>query len=293
MAILPLLQAAAASFTKEYTGAWAMLGAGIGAGLAAIGAGIGIGRIGAGATEGMARQPEIAGTIQTGALILAALIEGVALFARRRLLADRAQEVLLAFGRAARPGVGQPRPSTLRIRDYPMRTLSGRSTALLRRECGTAASPSLRKRRARRRGGGGLMNIQFNLMFWTLAHLRHPVLHPAPSSRSARSPPPSKRARRRSRTRSTAAKRDRDAAAKLLAEHQAKIDAARGEAQKLIADGRSVAEKMRADLLEQTRKRAAGHARARSSRHREREGSRRSPSSARRRSTSRSPARAR
>lgn len=80
MAILPLLQATA-SYTKEYMGAWAMQGAGIGAGLASIGAGIGIGRIGAGATEGMARQPEIAGTIQTGALILSALIEGVALFA--------------------------------------------------------------------------------------------------------------------------------------------------------------------------------------------------------------------
>ena len=38
-------------------------------------------RLGAGATEGMARQPEIAGTIQTGALILSALVEGVALFA--------------------------------------------------------------------------------------------------------------------------------------------------------------------------------------------------------------------
>jgi F-type H+-transporting ATPase subunit c len=80
MEMLPMLQAAA-TFTKEYTGAWAMQGAGIGAGLAAIGAGLGIGRIGAGATEGMARQPEIAGTIQTGALILSALVEGVALFA--------------------------------------------------------------------------------------------------------------------------------------------------------------------------------------------------------------------
>jgi F-type H+-transporting ATPase subunit c len=80
MAILPLLQAAVGGFNPAYTGAWAMLGAGVGAGLAAIGAGIGIGRIGAGATEGMARQPEIAGTIQTGALILSALIEGVALF---------------------------------------------------------------------------------------------------------------------------------------------------------------------------------------------------------------------
>jgi F-type H+-transporting ATPase subunit b len=50
------------------------------------------------------------------------------------------------------------------------------------------------------------------------------------------------------------AKRDRDAAAKLLAEHQAKIDAARGDAQKLIAEGRAIAEKMRADLIEHTRK---------------------------------------
>jgi F-type H+-transporting ATPase subunit c len=58
-----------------------LLGAGIGAGLAVIGAGLGIGLIGRGATEGMARQPEIAGTIQTGALILAAFVEGAALFA--------------------------------------------------------------------------------------------------------------------------------------------------------------------------------------------------------------------
>jgi F-type H+-transporting ATPase subunit c len=32
-------------------------------------------------TEAMARQPEVRGNIQTAALILAALIEGVALFA--------------------------------------------------------------------------------------------------------------------------------------------------------------------------------------------------------------------
>ena len=51
-----------------------------------------------------------------------------------------------------------------------------------------------------------------------------------------------------------AAKADREAAAKLLAEHQAQIEAARGEAQKLIASGRGVAEKMRSDLLEQTRR---------------------------------------
>jgi F-type H+-transporting ATPase subunit c len=79
-AILPLLQAAA-GYTKEYTGAWAMFGAGLGAGVAVIGAGLGIGRIGGQAAEAMARQPERAGQIQTAGLILAALIEGAALFA--------------------------------------------------------------------------------------------------------------------------------------------------------------------------------------------------------------------
>lgn len=78
--VFALLQTAA-SFSKEYEGAWAMLGAGVGAGLATVGAGIGIGRIGGQVAEGMARQPELANTIQTGGLILAALIEGIALFA--------------------------------------------------------------------------------------------------------------------------------------------------------------------------------------------------------------------
>ena len=53
----------------------------IGVGLAIIGAGLGIGRIGGQMTEAMARQPEAAATIQTGGIILAALIEGVAFFA--------------------------------------------------------------------------------------------------------------------------------------------------------------------------------------------------------------------
>lgn len=57
-----------------------VMGAGIGAGLVAIGAGIGIGKIGGSAMEGMARQPEAAGRIQTAMLIIAALIEVVALF---------------------------------------------------------------------------------------------------------------------------------------------------------------------------------------------------------------------
>lgn len=58
----------------------AKAGAGIGAGLAAIGAGIGIGQIGRGAAEGIARQPEADAKIRGIAIILAAFIEGVALF---------------------------------------------------------------------------------------------------------------------------------------------------------------------------------------------------------------------
>ena len=77
--ILPLLQAGVTAPTESPVGLMAV-GAGLGAGLAVIGAGIGIGRIGGQAVEGMARQPEAAGRIQTAALILAALIEGVALF---------------------------------------------------------------------------------------------------------------------------------------------------------------------------------------------------------------------
>lgn len=57
------------------------MGAGIGAGIAAIGAGIGIGNIGRGALESMARQPEIGGDIRTNMIIAAALVEGVAFFA--------------------------------------------------------------------------------------------------------------------------------------------------------------------------------------------------------------------
>ena len=78
--ILGLLQDAAAAGVDNNAGL-AAIGKGLGAGLALIGTGLGIGRIGGSMTESMARQPELAGTIQTGAIILAALIEGAALFA--------------------------------------------------------------------------------------------------------------------------------------------------------------------------------------------------------------------
>jgi F-type H+-transporting ATPase subunit c len=57
------------------------LGAALGAGIVILGAGLGIGRIGGQAVEGMSRQPEAAGNIQTGMIIAAALIEGATFFA--------------------------------------------------------------------------------------------------------------------------------------------------------------------------------------------------------------------
>jgi F-type H+-transporting ATPase subunit c len=62
-------------------GGGANLGAALGAGLVIIGAGLGIGRIGGQAVESMARQPEMAGSIQTAMIIAAALIEGATFFA--------------------------------------------------------------------------------------------------------------------------------------------------------------------------------------------------------------------
>ncbi|MCH5319492.1 MAG: ATP synthase F0 subunit C [Paramuribaculum sp.] len=57
------------------------IGACVGAGIAAIGAGLGIGKIGASAMEAIARQPESAGDIRSNMIVIAALVEGVALFA--------------------------------------------------------------------------------------------------------------------------------------------------------------------------------------------------------------------
>ena len=76
--MLALVQDAVAAGADKGLG---LIGAGLAGGLAVLGAGIGIGRIGGAMTESMARQPEISGNIQTAAIILAALIEGAALFA--------------------------------------------------------------------------------------------------------------------------------------------------------------------------------------------------------------------
>ncbi|MGL6226275.1 MAG: ATP synthase F0 subunit C [Thermoguttaceae bacterium] len=73
----PAAQTAVASGKATY----ALAGAAIGTGLVIIGGALGIGKIGANAVESMARQPEIAGAVQTAMIIAAALIEGVTFFA--------------------------------------------------------------------------------------------------------------------------------------------------------------------------------------------------------------------
>ena len=76
MSLLSVLLQAATDLTPV-----AKMGAGIGAGIAAIGAGVGIGNIGRGAVESIARQPEAVGDIRSNMIVAAALIEGVAFFA--------------------------------------------------------------------------------------------------------------------------------------------------------------------------------------------------------------------
>ena len=115
----------------------------------------------------------------------------------------------------------------------------------------TNAASLLAQEASKEQGSGDLMSVRINLMFWTLlifvilyALLRwkaFPAILGAVEQRE-----------KALQDAIDAAKRDRDEAQRLLEDHQRQIDAARGEAQKLIADGRAIAEKMRTDLLEQT-----------------------------------------
>lgn len=59
----------------------ALLGAGIGLGLAVIGAGIGLGRIGGQTAEAIARQPEAGAEIRGASILFAVLLEGVTIIA--------------------------------------------------------------------------------------------------------------------------------------------------------------------------------------------------------------------
>ena len=97
-----------------------------------------------------------------------------------------------------------------------------------------------------------LVSIQINLMFWTLViflilfFLLRKFAFPAILGAVERREQALEEAL-------ASARRDREEAQRLLQEQQRQIEGARGEAQKFIAEGRAVAEKMRQDLLEQTR----------------------------------------
>ena len=98
-----------------------------------------------------------------------------------------------------------------------------------------------------------LTDIRGNLMLWTLITFLAAFF----ALRKWAFPPMFKAVEAREKALEDAiegAKRDREAAAALLAEQQKQLDAARGEAQKYMADARSASEKVRADMLEQTRK---------------------------------------
>ena len=77
----PALAAEGTPSTAAQGGFAIFLGAAFGAGMVILGAGYGISKIASAAVESMARQPEVAGTIQTALIISAALIEGATFFA--------------------------------------------------------------------------------------------------------------------------------------------------------------------------------------------------------------------
>lgn len=79
--IVPLTLAVFFALTVPAMAADGVNLSGLGAGVTILGAGYGISRIGSAAVESMARQPEIAGKIQTAMIIAAALIEGATFFA--------------------------------------------------------------------------------------------------------------------------------------------------------------------------------------------------------------------
>ena len=121
------------------------------------------------------------------------------------------------------------------------------ATPLLAQEHGAAA--------AGEHAAGGPVNLlepHAGLMFWTL--LIFVVLLVVLTKFAFKPITAAVEARERALEESIAgAKRDRDEAAQLMAEQRRQLDAARGEAQALIAQGRATAERMRGELLEQTR----------------------------------------
>ena len=116
-----------------------------------------------------------------------------------------------------------------------------------------AAAPALAAvRQEAEHGPPNLLNPSVGLMFWTL--LIFIVLFIILSKFAF--PPILGAVEAREKALQDAiegARADRDAAAALLARQQQELEATRAEAQKLIADGRAAGERLRGEMLEQTR----------------------------------------
>ena len=99
---------------------------------------------------------------------------------------------------------------------------------------------------------GGLLTPSGGLMFWTLIIFM--ILFFVLSRFAFKPITAAVAAREKALEDAIAgAKADREAAAALLAEHKTQLESARGEAQKLIVEGRTVGEKIKAEMIEETR----------------------------------------
>ena len=99
---------------------------------------------------------------------------------------------------------------------------------------------------------GGLLSPQGGLMVWTLIIFL--ILFFVLSRYAFKPITAAVEAREKALEEAIAgAKADREAAAKLLEEHRAQLEAGRNEAQKLIVEGRQIGDKVRADMIEETR----------------------------------------
>lgn len=128
-----------------------------------------------------------------------------------------------------------------------------RSTPLSLSAALLATTPALALAQEAEAGPVNLLSPNVGLMFWTviifvllLALLSKFAFPPILGAVEARE--------RALQEAIDAASADRAEAAELLARHRAELDAARGEAQALIAEGRAAGEKLRADMLEDTRR---------------------------------------
>src|SRR5688500_3180959 len=162
---------------------------------------------------------------------------------RRRHPAHLAQVHVVGLPRGSGPGRSH---DLLSFRQPSMRALILSAAALLLR-----ASP-LAAQEPGHDAPAGLLDVNAGLMFWTLLIfialmfiLSRYAFGPITAAVEERE--------RALEEAILAAKADREAASALLEQQRQQIEAARNDAQRLIADGRASGEKLRAEMLEETR----------------------------------------